>query len=132
MYSKLDEKLVNELIEYSKGGDSFFQLILDDKPIKLTNTIISKTKTPVKYATDRGGVYFSDTTTYKIIATTSNSKILERLKETMLGPSDEFEDLKINIPGFVLICNLTNIMQNPEIIQLNMIIKDIMVSYNKS
>ena len=131
MYSRLDEKLINKLIDYSKKRDSIFELMLDDKPIKLTNTIISKTKTPVKHATDRGGVYFSDTTTYKIIATTNNSKILERLKKTMLGPNDEFEDLKINVPGFRLICNLTNTMQNSEIIQLNMMIKDLMVSYNK-
>ena len=127
----MNEKLINELIEYSKKTGPIFQLMLDGKPIELSNTIISKTKTPVKHATDRGGVYFSDTTTYKIIATTNNSEILKRLKKTMLGPNEKFEDLKINTSGFVLICNLTNIMQNSEIIQLNMIIKDVLVSYNK-
>ena len=127
----MDEKSINELIEYGKKTDSIFQLTLDDKQIELTNIVISKTKTPVKHATDRGGVYFSDTTTYKIIATTNKSEILKRLKKTMLGPNEKFEDLEIKTSGFILICNLTNIMQNSEIIQLNMIIKDVMISYNK-
>ena len=107
-----------------------FELLLDNKSIKLMNVQIIKTKTPVKRPTNRGGVYFSDTTTYKINAVTNNLTVLDRLKNTMLGPNDEFEDLKIKTNDFVLICNLTNTMHNSSMIEFHMNIKDVQLISN--
>ena len=121
----MNEKLISELAEYNKNSDLIFELLLDDKFIRLMNTQIIKTKTPVKRATNRGGVYFSDTTTYKIKTITSDLTILDRLKNSMLGPNDEFEDLKLRTDGYVIICNLTNTMQNTSMIELHMNVKDI-------
>jgi len=126
----LNEKLIDKLLEKNQSNDLTFELLLDDKSIKLTNTQIIKTKTPVKHPTNRGGVYFSDTTIYKIKTTTNTLEILERLKNTMLGPNDEFEDLKVKVDNQLLICNLTNTMHNSMIIELHMNIKDIKISAN--
>jgi len=126
----LNEKLINKLLEKNQTDDLTFELLLDDKSIKLTNTQILKTKTPVKRPTNRGGVYFSDTTTYKIKALTDNLTILERLKNTMLGPNDKFEDLKVKVNDQLLICNLTNTMHNSVMIELHMNIKDVKINAN--
>jgi len=126
----LNEKLINKLLEKKQTDDLIFELLLDDKSIKLTNTQILKTKTPVKRPTNRGGVYFSDTTTYKIKALTDNLTILERLKNTMLGPNDKFEDLKVKVNDQLLICNLTNTMHNSVMIELHMNIKDVKINAN--
>jgi len=126
----LNEKLINKLLEKNQTDDLTFELLLDDKLIKLTNTQFLKTKTPVKHPTNRGGVYFSDTTTYKIKASTDNLTILERLKSTMLGPNDKFEDLKVKIDDQLLICNLTNTMHNSMMIELHMNIKDVKINAN--
>ena len=120
----MNEKLINKLLEKNQTADLTFELLLDDKSIRLTNTQILKTKTPVKRPTNRGGVYFSDTTTYKIKASTDNLTILERLKNTMLGPNDRFEDLKVKVDNQLLICNLTSTMHNSMMIVLYMNIKD--------
>ena len=121
----MNQNLINELIEKNSDGELAFQLLLDNKMIKLINVQILKIKTPVKQATERGGVYFSDTTTYKITAETNDLTILNRLKDTMLGPNDKFEDIKIKASNFLLICNLTNRMHNSSIIQLHFNINDI-------
>jgi len=126
----LNEILINKLLEKNQTDDLTFELLLDDKSIKLTNTQILKTKTPVKRPTNRGGVYFSDTTTYKIKALTDNLTILERLKNTMLGPNDKFEDLKVKVNDQLLICNLTNTMHNSVMIELHMNIKDVKINAN--
>jgi len=112
-------------MEKNTDGKLAFQLLLDNKMIKLINVKILKTKTPVKQATERGGVYFSDTTMYKIIAETNDLTILDRLKDTMLGPNDKFEDIKIKASNFLLVCNLTNRMHNSSIIQLHFNVNDI-------
>ena len=126
----MNEKLINKLLEKNQTDDLTFELLLDDKSIKLTNTQILKTKTPVKRPTNRGGVYFSDTTAYKIKASTDNLTILERLKNTMLGPNDKFEDLKVKVNDQLLICNLTNTMHNSVMIELHMNIKDVKINAN--
>jgi len=123
----LNEELINQLIEKNNNDKPIFELLLDNKIIKLTNVQILKTKTPVKQATERGGVYFSDTTTYKISAIADDLTILDRLKDTMLGPNDKFEDLKIKVSNFSLICNLTNRMHNSSMIQLHFNVHDIML-----
>ena len=64
-------------------------------------------------------------TTYKITAETNDLTILNRLKDTMLGPNDKFEDIKIKASNFLLVCNLTNRMHNSSIIQLHFNINDI-------
>ena len=122
----MNQNLINELMEKNTDGKLAFQLLLDNKMIKLINVKILKTKTPVKQATERGGVYFSDTTMYKIIAETNDLTILDRLKDTMLGPNDKFEDIKIKASNFLLVCNLTNRMHNSSIIQLHFNVNDIM------
>ena len=88
---------------------------------------IIKANKQFKRAINRGGVYFSDTITYKIKSTTNNFTILDRLQTTMLGPNDAFEDLELRTSNFILICNLTNTMQTSSSIVLNMNIKDIKI-----
>ena len=66
----------------------------------------------------------------KIKASTDALEILERLKNTMLGPNDKFEDLKVKVNDQLLICNLTNTMHNSMMIELHMNIKDVKINTN--
>jgi hypothetical protein len=70
-----------------------YTLHVSSKIFVLENVSITKSTIPVRKPTTRGGVYFTDTTAYKIKATTHDLSIIELLPKLMLGPNTEFGSL---------------------------------------
>jgi len=107
-----------------------YLLHLDNKRYLLSDVVIVNSPTPVNSPTTRGGVYFSDTFAYKIKGIINDSSIIPLLSKTMLGPNTEFGEIKIttNIlkdgkkTSLSLFTNLTNSVQYPSKIELNMIL----------
>ncbi|NIP62394.1 MAG: hypothetical protein GWN01_16600 [Nitrosopumilaceae archaeon] len=76
----------------------------------------------------RGGVYYSDKTSYKLIGILYDTSVVSYLSKKMLGPNTEFEELKVvakttnEDQNFSIFTNLTNYMQAKSRIELNMTI----------
>ncbi len=78
--------------------------------------------------TTRGGVYFSDTSVYKIQGAIYDTSIIPLLSKTMLGPNTEFGEIEVtanviikkikrNVSFFTY---LTNTVQSSSKVVLNM------------
>lgn len=110
-----------------------YTLHADGKVFILENVSIIKSTIPVRKPTTRGGVYFTDTTAYKIKATTHDMSIIELLPKLMLGPNTEFgsieikTSLKINAVKreIILVTHLANTMNTKTMAELNLIVDNI-------
>ena len=126
----VDLELLEKLIEAKQNNSCRYFLSLNDKEYKMEDVSILNSPTPVNSPTTRGGVYFSDKFAYKIKGTIQDLSIVPLLTKTMLGPNTEFGEIKItttlqedSLKKTVLIfANLTNSVQGPSKIELNMII----------
>ena len=130
----VNEELFQSLIDFSSLSDSEFRLTADDMTYFLTNVNIANSPTPVNEPTTRGGVYFSDKFAYKMKGTIKDLAVVPLLTKKMLGPNTEFKGLKImgktksdGSAVFEILANLTNSVQTPDSIELNMIIVDLKV-----
>ena len=127
---KIDETILSKLISDQSAK---FNLRLHDKTFSLENVSIVKSAIPVRRPMTRGGVYFSDTTAYKIRTTVYDLSLVSLLREVMLGPNTEFKPLeiktKITTKGketpITLITHLTNTMNNKTKLELNLVIDQI-------
>jgi len=105
-------------------------LHLDEKDFELREVTIKHSPTPVNSPTTRGGVYFSDKFANKIKGTIKDLSIIPLLTKTMLGPNTDFREIKITTTlesnkekkEITIFANLTNSVQGPSKIELNMII----------
>lgn len=96
----------------------------------LHDVSIINSPTPVNSPTTRGGVYFSDKFAYKLKGVIKDLSIMPLLTKTMLGPNTEFGEIKISTnielnnekKNVTIFTNLTNSVQGPSQIELNMII----------
>ena len=121
-------ELLEELTKKNSGKS--YILSLNEKNFTLENVSITNSPTPVNTPTTRGGVYFSDKFAYKLKGTTYDLSIVPLLTKTMLGPNTEFGEIKIsttiesenNTKDVSIYANLTNSVQGPSKIELNMII----------
>lgn len=127
---KIDEVILSRLTSKKSAK---YNLHLHDKIFPLKDVSIAKSTIPVRKPTTRGGVYFSDTSAYKIRATTYDLSLVSLLPQVMLGPNTEFKPLAIKtkitddgkeIP-VTLITHLTNTMNNKTKLELNLIIDQI-------
>jgi len=127
---KIDETILSRLTLMKSAK---YNLHLHDKIFPLEDVSIVKSTTPVRSPTTRGGVYFSDTSAYKIRATTYDLALVSLLPQVMLGPNTEFKPLEIKtkittegkeIP-VTLITHLTNTMNNKTKLELNLVIDQI-------
>ena len=127
---KIDEEMLSKL---TSNHSAKYSLHLHDKIFPLEDVSIAKSTIPVRRPTTRGGVYFSDTSAYKIRATTHDLSLVSLLPQVMLGPNTEFEPLEIKtkitsqgkeIP-VTLITHLTNTMNNETKLELNLVIDQI-------
>ena len=127
---EIDEKILSKLIE---AADIKYSLYVDGKKYHLEQVNIAKSSIPVRKPTTRGGVYFSDTTAYKIKATTYDLSLIPLISEVMLGPNTDFKPLEIktnlNIDGksrnIILTTHLTNTMNSNTRLELHLIIDKI-------
>ena len=123
-----EEKLLTDILKIQKK--EILQCILDlnNRTYPLKEVIITKSPTPVTKPTTRGGVYFSDTSVYKIQGAVYDTSIIPLLSKTMLGPNTEFGEIEVtaniiikkikrNVSFFTY---LTNTVQSSSKVVLNM------------
>ena len=110
-----------------------FKLIIDKNEFDIIDLTIKNETTPVSKPTKRGGVYFSDTTIYKINAVINDLNVSKYLTRAMLGPNTEFQDITIqpinkknkHNTDFKIITNLTSSKQSANKIELNLMVQNI-------
>ena len=110
-----------------------FKLIIDKNEFDIIDLTIKNETTPVSKPTKRGGVYFSDTTVYKINAVINDLSVSKYLTRAMLGPNTEFQDIIIqpinkknkHNTDFKIITNLTSSKQSANKIELNLMVQNI-------
>ena len=124
---EIDEKILSKLIE---AYDIKYNLYLDGREYYLEQVNMAKSSIPVRKPTTRGGVYFSDTTAYKIKAVTNDLSLIPLISKVMLGPNTDFKPLEIktnlNIDGknrnIILTTHLTNTMNSGTKLELHLIV----------
>ena len=126
----VDLDLLETLIKINDGTSLNYTLHLNDQTYPLDDVSIKNSPTPVTSPTTRGGVYFSDKFAYKVKGTINDLTVIPLLSKTMLGPNTDFGEIKIttniSVDGknqnLALYTNLTNSVQSPAGIELNMIL----------
>ena len=126
----LNLDLLEILIEFNKKNSPEYLLYLDDDTYPITCVSITNSPTPVNEPTTRGGVYFSDKFAYKLKGVLEDLSVVPLLTKKMLGPNTEFAELKILTQiksdgkpmNLEIFTNLTNSIQTPDSIEINMII----------
>jgi len=126
----LNLDLLKILMEFNEKNSSDYILSLNDDTFPITCVSVTNSPTPVNEPTTRGGVYFSDKFAYKLKGVVNDLSVVPLLTKKMLGPNTEFGDLKILTTieydgkpmNLEIFTNLTNSMQTPNSIELNMII----------
>ena len=89
------KKELEEISSLHEKSNLDFKLIIADKLFDIEQVEIKNEETPVTKPTKRGGVYFSDSTTYMIKVVVSDLTISKYLAKAMLGPNTEFQDLSL-------------------------------------
>jgi len=110
-----------------------YTLHVDGKIFNLENVSLVKSTIPVRKPTTRGGVYFTDTTAYKMKANTKDLSIIELLPKLMLGPNTEFRSLDVKTSlelngtkkKITLVAHVANTMNTKDTVGLNLIVDKI-------
>ena len=89
------KKELEEISSLHEKSNLDFKLIIADKLFDIEQVEIKNEETPVTKPTKRGGVYFSDSTTYMIKVVVNDLTISKYLAKAMLGPNTEFQDIII-------------------------------------
>jgi len=126
----VDPDLLDVLMKANQTNSCKYKLHLNKKNYSLDDVSIINSPTPVNSPTTRGGVYFSDKFAYKLKGTIHDLSIIPFLTKTMLGPNTDFGEIIITTQiddnnqkrNFSIYANLTNSVQGPSKIELNMII----------
>jgi len=122
-----------EILKMQADQTLDFKLIIDKNEFDIIDITIKNETTPVSKPTKRGGVYFSDTTVYKINAVINDLSISKYLTRAMLGPNTKFQDIIIQPinkknkqnTDFKIITNLTSSKQSSNKIELNLMVQNI-------
>jgi len=122
-----------EILKMQADQTLDFKLIIDKNEFDIIDITIKNETTPVSKPTKRGGVYFSDTTVYKINAVINDLSVSKYLTRAMLGPNTEFQDITIqpinkknkHNTDFKIITNLTSSKQSSNKIELNLMVQNI-------
>ena len=126
----VDPNLLDVLVKANQTNSCKYTLHLNEKNYSLDDVSIINSPTPVNSPTTRGGVYFSDKFAYKLKGTIHDLSVIPFLTKTMLGPNTDFGEIIITTQiddnnqkrNFSIYANLTNSVQGPSKIELNMII----------
>src|SRR5690348_18450292 len=79
------------LTKLSETQDLLGTIHVEAKSYQVSKMSIVKSTIPVRKPTTRGGVYFTDTSAYKIKAVTSDIAISSEIPKLMLGPNTDFK-----------------------------------------
>jgi hypothetical protein len=126
----VDLDLLDILMSANQTNSCNYMIHLNNKKYFLDDVSIINSPTRVNSPTTRGGVYFSDKFAYKLKGTIHDLSVIPLLTKTMLGPNTEFGEIKITTHmennyqkrDLSIYANLTNSVQGPSKIELNMII----------
>lgn len=124
-----DEELLAKVSQFRCS----YTLHVDGKIFNLEKASLVKSTIPVRKPTTRGGVYFTDTTAYKIKAVTHDLSIIELLPNLMLGPNTEFRPLVLKTTlelnetkkEIVLVTHIASTMNTKDTVELNLIVDKI-------
>ena len=127
----VNEDIMSKMIQ---AKDLKYAMHIAGKVFGLEDVYIMKSKIPVRKPTTRGGVYFTDTTAYKVKATTGDMSILYLLPKIMLGPNTEFQpvEIKTSLPSegqpqpVTLISHVANTVNTKNKVELNLIVDSTM------
>lgn len=105
-------------------------LLVGDISYRISSMSVAKSTIPVRKPTTRGGVYFTDTTAYKVRAVTQDMSITAEIPKLMLGPSADFKPVVVMVEAqpdkgkrqVVLTAHLTNAVNTPDMVELNLIV----------
>lgn len=121
---EINEEIMSKIINSSNLK---YVMSVDGKIFNLENVSVVKSKIPVRKPTTRGGVYFTDTTAYKVRASTADPSILSLLPKIMLGPNTEFQPVEIRTAladgkSIVLVSHVANTVNTKNRVDLNLIV----------
>ena len=127
MVLEVDEEVISRVAGYT---DLEYTMHVDDRVFRIENVSITKSKIPVRKPTQRGGVYFADTTAYKIKASTEDLSILTLLPKILFGPNTGFQPVEVRTSliregkasSVVLVSHVTNTMNTKSRVDLNLIV----------
>jgi len=125
-----NKDLLEKLIIFNEKNSPKFVLHVNTLSYSISDVSITNSPIPVNEPTTRGGVYFSDKFAYKMKCVVEDLSVVPLLTKKMLGPHTEFGELKIstiieddgNSLSLEIFTNLTNSVQTPTSVELNMII----------
>ena len=126
----INPNLLEILMNFNEKNSPEYKLYLQDEIYSMTSVSILNSPIPVNEPTTRGGVYFSEKFAYKMKGVIEGLSVVPLLTKKMLGPNTEFAELKISTQiesdgkplNLEIFTNLTNSIQTPDSIELNMII----------
>ena len=118
------------LIKLSESQNLSYVIHVEEKSYQVQKLSIAKSTIPVRKPTTRGGVYFTDTSAYKIKAITSDLTISSEIPKLMLGPNTDFKPIlvktELSIGGtkqhVTLTVHLTNAVNTKDHVELNLIV----------
>ena len=124
---------LKEIQKLQKEQSLRFKLVIGKNEFSIDQLKIKTETTPVTKPTKREGVYFSDTEVCKISVTVNDLEISKYLKNAMLGPNTEFQDIVLQTintknnkdTNFRIVTNLTSSKQSLNEIELNLIVQSI-------
>jgi len=124
-----DEVILAKISQSNLQG--FLQI--EEKNYSLNHLSVTKSKIPLRRPTTRGGVYFSDTTAYKVKASTKDLSVISEIPKVMLGPNTDFKPIQIKaslqLEGttrkVTLVTHLTNTMSSKTMVELNLIVDNV-------
>ena len=125
------DEVILAKIAQSSNLQGFLQV--GEKNYSLNYLSVTKSKIPVRRPTTRGGVYFSDTTAYKVKASTKDLSVISEIPKVMLGPNTDFKPIQIKaslqLDGttrtVTLVTHLTNAMNSKTMVELNLIVDNV-------
>lgn len=118
------------LTKLSETQDLLGTIHVEEKSYQVSKMSIVKSTIPVRKPTTRGGVYFTDTSAYKIKAVTSDIAISSEIPKLMLGPNTDFKPFFVKTELAVgdtrqpvtLTVHLTNAVNTKDHVELNLIV----------
>ena len=118
------------LIKLSETQNLSGTIHVEEKSYQVSKMSIVKSTIPVRKPTTRGGVYFTDTSAYKIKAVTSDIAISSEIPKLMLGPNTDFKPFFVKTELTVgdtrqpvtLTVHLTNAVNTKDHVELNLIV----------
>lgn len=118
------------LIKLSESQSLSGTIQVEEKSYLVSKMSLVKSTIPVRKPTTRGGVYFTDTSAYKIKAITSDIAISSEIPKLMLGPNTDFKPFFVKTELTIgstkqhvtLTVHLTNAVNTKDHVELNLIV----------